>query len=565
MKRMLTLLLTGVLLLSLAACGQPAAIPAPTEASAAQDSGLISTVDELLAAITPGAEIVLAPGEYRLDTAADYGASASPYYTWNNLGLGQYELQLNYVNGLTIRGSGKDLTTLVCGNAFANIISLKDCANIALENMTLGHTEMVEACQGGVIRLDNADNTRLKGLGLFGCGSVGVSAYDSQDVVMDTCEVYECSVGGIQLSQCRGISILNSEFRNLGKEMPVMDIFSVNYSQDILIENCSIHDNYAETFLFGGGYLTMRGNTFKENRISSAAFSIHTPDVVLEDNEFENNEMRNWYTVESLLAVDANGNELPFTTEEASPLPITPGEAVSVTTGEQQTVRVRTADDFLEAIAPDTCIILDTALLDLSQAQSYKNAKKEFGLTNEYQPTYQEEHMSYCYWMNNYDGPSLIINGVSNLTIQAEGSDRTTHTISATPRYADVLTFENCSSITLSGFTAGHTKEPGQCTGGVFLFQNCADVLVDNCGMYGCGTEGVCGISSRNIQVVNSEIYECSYTGIQLDNCENVAISGTIIRDISNEWQGDAPHFTFYASKNITLDGFALDGNYTGN
>ena len=90
-------------------------------------------------------------------------------------------------------------------------------------------------------------------------------------------------------------------------------------------------------------------------------------------------------------------------------------------------------------------------------------------------------------------------------------------------------------------------------------------MLIDNCGMFGCGTVGVNANATRNLQVVNSEIYESSYNGITLWDSENVAISGTIIRDIRNEWEGEAPYFSFAASRNVTLDGVPLDGNYIGN
>lgn len=100
--------------------------------------------------------------------------------------------------------------------------------------------------------------------------------------------------------------------------------------------------------------------------------------------------------------------------------------------------------------------------------------------------------------------------------------------------------------------------------GGVFQLRNCEDVLVENCGMFGCGTMGVDAINTLNLQVINSEIYECSITGIQLDSCENVTIAGTLIRDISNDWMDECPYFELRGSKNVTVDGQPLDSNYVG-
>lgn len=46
-------------------------------------------------------------------------------------------------------------------------------------------------------------------------------------------------------------------------------------------------------------------------------------------------------------------------------------QADPVITGQQNTVHVATVDEFLNAIAPDTEIVVDAALLDLSQAANY--------------------------------------------------------------------------------------------------------------------------------------------------------------------------------------------------
>ena len=72
-------------------------------------------------------------------------------------------------------------------------------------------------------------------------------------------------------------------------------------------------------------------------------------------------------------------------------------------------------------------------------------------------------------------------------------------------------------------------------------------------------------VLSQVSSITGVESYTTSYNGITLWDSENVAISGTIIRDIRNEWEGEAPYFSFAASRNVTLDGVPLDGNYIGN
>lgn len=576
MKRVFALLLTLALTLSLAACASGGETPkndAPTTdpPAASEAPKLVTNVDDLLAALAPGAEILLAEGEFRLDSASNYGSQdPSPYYTWENYVINGFALQLKDLENVTIRGCGKGKTTLLTEPRSADVLALTNCKNITLENLTLGHTSLPEPCEGRVLTLDSSRGVTLKGLGLFGCGTTGVYTSLCADVTVQDCEIYDCSYSGIHLWNSSDITVNSCAFHSLGKEMPVNGVFTISESKDITISNCMVSNNYVMNIADCSEHsaVTFRNNQFVSNKVSEAVFTFRSENVVLEDNVFEDNESRNWYAAGSYRALDLEGTEVTFPGEETvEALEVTPGVATPVSTGDQKEVHVSTPDEFLNAIASDTCIILDSALLDLSTAADYKAAEAD--LTKQQQngtfmPIYQGSSDCNYYWTDNFDGPALIIVDVSNLTIKAEGSDRGAHTISALPRYADVLGFENCSAITLSGFTAGHTKEKGSCTGGVFLFQNCENILVDNCGMYGCGTEGVNAESSRNIQIVNSEIYECSIAGIELSACENVAISGTLIRDIRDDW-GEGTYFRFYSNQNVTLDGQPLDGNYHGN
>lgn len=203
-----------------------------------------------------------------------------------------------------------------------------------------------------------------------------------------------------------------------------------------------------------------------------------------------------------------------------------------VITEEQTAVTVTTADEFLAAIGPNTEILLDTELIDLSTATGYGTGKGE-----------------YYYWSETFDGVELYITGVMNLTIRGVGADHNGHVISAIPRYANVLNFRNCGNVLLMGFTAGHTEEPGYCAGGVLSFENCEAVLITDCGLFGCGTLGVKAYSSKDIQIVSNDIYDCSVGGVEFTNCRDINVDGNTFRDLGG------PVFRIYDSRNITCDG----------
>ena len=198
----------------------------------------------------------------------------------------------------------------------------------------------------------------------------------------------------------------------------------------------------------------------------------------------------------------------------------------------QELITVTNADEFLEAIGPDTEIIVDTVLLDLSKATGYGESKSD-----------------YYYWAQTYDGPELYISGVSNLTIRGAGEDHTANVISSVPRYSNVLNFFNCANIMVKGLTVGHTEEPGYCLGGVLFFLNCQDILVEDCGLFGCGTLGVKADSSKNIQIISNDIYDCSVGGVELTNCDDVNVDGNTFRDLGGS------EFRVYGCGTVTCNG----------
>ena len=98
-----------------------------------------------------------------------------------------------------------------------------------------------------------------------------------------------------------------------------------------------------------------------------------------------------------------------------------------------------------------------------------------------------------------------------------------------------MLTFRNCRDITVSGITAGHTREPGECVGGVLNASACVGITVENCGLFGCGILGLQTDGCKGVTVKGCDIYECSQGGIWMSNTDQVAIDGCTFRDLGGE------------------------------
>lgn len=155
-----------------------------------------------------------------------------------------------------------------------------------------------------------------------------------------------------------------------------------------------------------------------------------------------------------------------------------------------------------------------------------------------------------------FDGEEYMISGVENLTIESKKGVKPL--IVVKPRYANVLTFEGCYNIRLEGITAGHTAEPGYCTGGVIAFKDTEKADLVNCKLYGCGTYGVTGERSSFLNVSDSEIYDCTYGCVEFYDCRDVFFSYCMFRD-SKEFN----MFHFSNSARITIKDSEIKNNET--
>ena len=549
MKKLISLMIAAIMLLSLAACGEApdssAAETEPPETSAPKtEDGRtvieVTTVDELLAAIAPDTVIELTGQRYMLTEASDYGTgSGSGYYRWDT-GDGA-ELVIENVTGLTIRAANRD-TCIVTEPRWVNVLHFIDCEDIALEGFTAGHTDGAY-CSGGVLCFENTKGVTVDGCSLYGCGTEGVTTYSCEDVAVTGSEIWNCSQGAAFIYDSKNVSFDNCDFHGITAEF---GMFRTIDSDKFALLNSTIRDSSGDVFFnssrSSGVYIggcEVSGNKFRN------MFASELVPVTVEGCALGDNDIIDWYAdmeklgslYENSKAVDPDGNVYTYSelqemqkTENAvwnayvPEVASTPDVAVS----EDGKVHVTTVDEFLAAIAPDTTIYLEPGVYDLSTAAGCGVTE-----TDRYR------------WDLRFDGPSLVITGVDGLTIEGAGAESVT--IAAVPRYADVLGFERCAGLTLRGFTAGHTEEKGYCTGGVLYFDLCDDAVIDGCALFGCGIMGITAGNCADMNVSNTEIYDCEYGAVTL-NDSNAVFDSCDIHD------NGGPDFQLYNSTAI-VDG----------
>ena len=551
MKKLISLIIAAIMLLSLAACGEAPAAPAaetePPETSAPKtEDGRtvteVTTVDELLDAIAPDTVIELTGQRYMLTEASTYGTdSGSEYYRWNGWDTGDgAELVIENVTGLTIRAANRD-TCIVTEPRWVNVLHFIDCEDIALEGFTAGHTDGAY-CSGGVLCFENTKGVTVDGCSLYGCGTEGVTTYSCEDVAVTGSEIWNCSQGAAFIYDSKNVSFDNCDFHGITAEF---GMFRTIDSDKFALLNSTIRDSSGDVFFnsscSSGVYIggcEVSGNKFRD------MFASELIPVTVEGCALGDNDIIDWYAdmeklgslYENSKAVDHERNVYSYSelqnmqkTENAVwnayvPEVSTPEVAVS----EDGKVHVTTVDEFLAAIAPDTTIYLEPGVYDLSTAAGCGVTE-----TDRYR------------WDLRFDGPSLVITGVDGLTIEGAGAESVT--IAAVPRYADVLGFERCAGLTLRGFTAGHTEEKGYCTGGVLYFDLCDDAVIDGCALFGCGIMGITAGSCADMNVSNTEIYDCEYGAVTL-NDSNAVFDSCDIHD------NGGPDFQLYGSTAI-VDG----------
>jgi len=470
----------------------------------------VSTVNEFLAAIAPDTEIILNPGTYKLSAAAQHDDAEHEYYRWNIVGDGK-ELELYNVNNLVIRGSGKDRTTFLVEPRMAAVLSLSACNQVLLEGFTAGHTTTPQHCSGGVIDLENCTNISADSLGLYGCGTIGLTAQSCSNVDIANSDIYDCSDMGLNVVYTDSFSAENCRIYRIGTRAldgTGMSTLRIYESNAVNINNCVISDSYVTNLVEGGpgDGIVISNTLFENNNTFSTALATYQNELVLDNVDVKNNRVGNWFNTQYLYAKDADGNHI---TEEM----LAEANKSDEPTPPQKRVEVSTVDELLAAIAPNTEIILSEGNYDLSTAKGY-------GVT-------QTDHY---YWYQKFDGPELVITNTDNLTIRGSRQDKTT--ITAIPRYANVLCFNSCSDITVAELTAGHEKEGGLCSGGVLEFRSANHISVDRCGLYGCGIYGVMAYSVDTIAITDSEIYECSQGGVEMSSTNNITIKDCVFRDL---------------------------------
>ena len=119
------------------------------------------------------------------------------------------QLTLYKVQNLNIIGMPG--AKIVVDPRYANVFNFKDCYNINIQNLVMGHTDG-GVCSGGVIRVENSDAVYLDRCDLYGSGTYGLIGMNSTNLTMYSCLIHDCSDGIMDLNYCNSFFFRDCDF-----------------------------------------------------------------------------------------------------------------------------------------------------------------------------------------------------------------------------------------------------------------------------------------------------------------------------------------------------------------
>lgn len=268
--------------------------------------------------------------------------------------------------------------------------------------------------------------------------------------------------------------------------------------------NINVINKFKEQINFNTVFIAS-GNDFPDS-LSGSALAAKTNSPVILVNNYNIDKVKDFIKDKDVKNIVVLGGEgvISNSIKENLVNAISP-----IDNGTLKIVSVSSSKELVQNIAPNTKIILKAGDYNLLEPKVLDN--------------------KYVQYNQVFDGYEIQIKDINNLTIEAEQGAKVNLLID--PRYAYVMHFTNSNNINISGVVAGHYPDKGQCTGGVFKFENCKDIKIDNSDLFGCGTEGLTLDNVDRLQFINSTIRDCSYGIMTVKNSSNLNFNNSTFKD----------------------------------
>ncbi len=122
--------------------------------------------------------------------------------------LSEKQLIIENKNNITLVFNQE--SNILCNNIYETVFRIQNSSNITIKNGTFKHINFNNDfyCTGDVFYIDKASSITLEDCDINGCGSVGISAYESNDITLTKCKIHDNSEGAFNFSsECKNINI----------------------------------------------------------------------------------------------------------------------------------------------------------------------------------------------------------------------------------------------------------------------------------------------------------------------------------------------------------------------
>lgn len=274
-------LICAFLVSNLTAFGQPSA-----------KTVQVSTVEELFSSLGSNTTILLAPGDYHLETIDSQ--MVNPVCTWatvlfdeiyDEAGGDDSTLLIRGVANLTLRANEVGSSVRILTNRrSASVLAFQNCKALTLEGITLGHNldykhpeQWNSYCSGEVLEFFDSENVNISSCVLFGCGTRGFLAHRCRDFLVTGSEIKECSYGAFGVFDSENVSVTKTIIRD--------NIYDVLFE----IQNCY------NVQLFEADLLNNTRGQYSGGPVNvSGSEGVQFISLDLEGNDFEDPDIHNF-------------------------------------------------------------------------------------------------------------------------------------------------------------------------------------------------------------------------------------------------------------------------------
>jgi uncharacterized repeat protein (TIGR02543 family) len=242
----------------------------------------VSNTREFLEALGSNRIVELKAGRYNLSEYTphtDNDVSLSEGVSWSRGDAGTLDgIDFNNIHNLTIRGARSGVSEIVIDSRVHLVMRFFNSSNIAIENITAGHTESTDECRYGVLYFRESSQIAITGTKLYGSGFEGLEFIDASNVKVTNSQIYECTQLIMSISRGSNISFENCLFRdNAGYAL-------IDETKNVTFKNCEFRNNEG-AFHVGRTTVTVSRTTFRNNGTREQI--VNSPNVKFDNCVFE--------------------------------------------------------------------------------------------------------------------------------------------------------------------------------------------------------------------------------------------------------------------------------------